>query len=458
MQKILLTISIIKRQIFAPAIPCMAALYFAALVGVSDAYLAGKIGNSALAAMSFCEPLWFLVTLLTTGVCSGVTVGLASKCPPKQIKTTSAAQLFIADCLLLSAGVGVILLCSALLLATILFNHPLWLSGTAKIVAEYFLVCSLSNLPFAIMQTQCAIFRAASNSRSVIVVWGVASTIEIVLSNLLIASGFHELTAFAAAWTVACSLASAVGFALLKPLMPNFQIKTYSKNFLPASHFCTSTMCVLSVGLPVLLGELGLLCGSISNLYVLSILPDAQKLEAAWTIKSRLEEVFVIVPISAIALTMAPFISWHRHKIDSKTLAANIALQSAFVFGLLQLLIAVVLQCAAHLISRLFNVDAASVELTAQTISLTAFAFPFFAIACILAAALEGIQKAMQVTVVSVIINLPVRAAIILAFKDCGMTGVAIANVLTQVLIAIAVFVIFKRAFASSKCPDWLVV
>jgi Na+-driven multidrug efflux pump len=208
----------IARVVLTPAIPIAIALWLSALVGLSDAYLAGKMSKTALAALGFCEPLWFLVTLLTTGLCSGISVGLAAKCSPDQIQNDDASQFFLVDSLVMSAVVGSLLLCSALFLSIILSAHPFWLSQTAKLVSDYFLVCAFSNLPFAIMQAQCAIFRAAGRGSHVVLLWGIAAFIEIAASNVLVSLGFLNLTILAATWIVACSVSAGVGFILMTGL------------------------------------------------------------------------------------------------------------------------------------------------------------------------------------------------------------------------------------------------
>ncbi|MDR3613568.1 MAG: MATE family efflux transporter [Candidatus Obscuribacterales bacterium] len=450
----------ISRVVLAPAIPMAIALWFSALIGLSDAYLAGKMSNTALAALGFCEPLWFLVTLLTTGLCSGIAVGLAAKCSRDHIQKDGASQFFLVDSLIICAAVGLLLLCGALILSVILSAHPFWLSRTAQLVADYFLVCALSNLPFAIMQGQCAIFRAAGRGNNVVLLWGVAASIEIVASNLLVDVGFLNLTVLAVTWTVACSVSAWIGFILMKPLLQNFDRRAYCRSNWSAH--VTTVHAVLSVGLPVAVGELGLICGSMLNLYVISTLPGAHNLEAAWAIKSRLEEAFEVVPICAIGLIIAPFMGWH-HGVRSKRVAnwaARISFQAAMTAGCALLMIVILIQFASRFLAGFFCVDSLLLEQTAQVISLASLAWPFFAVTYILSGALEGVRQTLIPTALHIIFALPVRLGLAIVLKDCpqfsGLTGVTIAGVVAQALLAIAIVAVFRRTFF--KCLARLTV
>jgi Na+-driven multidrug efflux pump len=438
-------------MVFVPAISVVLALWFSTLIGLSDAYLAGKMSKTALAAMGFCEPLWFLVTLLMTGLCSGISVGLAAICSPDHIDDDPAGQFFLVDSLLISGFVGSILLCGTMFLSLFLSHHPHWLSETAKPVADYFLICSLSNLPFALMQAQCAIFRATGRSRNVVLLWGTAALIEIAASNLFVGFGFLNLTTMAAAWVFACLTSACLGFILMKPLLQNFDRRIYCRSKL-FSH-ATTLRSVLSVGLPVAVGELGLICSSMLNMYIISTLPNAHNLEAAWAIKSRLEEALEVVPICAIGLAVAPFMGWH-HRVRSKRVlqwAARLSFQAAMAAGGAFFVVVVLIQFASRFLAGFFCGDGVLLEQTAQVISLASLAWPFFAIAYILSAALEGVRQTLFPTVLHLFFALPVRLGLSIVLKDCpqvlGITGVTIAGIIAQALLAIAIVVFFRHTF-----------
>ena len=447
--------------IFVPAMPVLIALGISTLVGLNDAYVAGKMSKTALAAMSFCEPLWFLVTLTTTGLCSGIAISLAAKFSPKHIKDDSSdQQFFLVDSLCISAVVGFILLFVALVLAFVLKGHPHWLSDTAAPVADYFFICSFSNLPFTIMQAQCAIFRATNKNKNVVWLWGTAAFVEIAASNLFVSLGFCNLTILAAAWSIACSIAACQGFFLLKPLLQNFDNHTYCRSHWSAH--VVNARSVLSIGLPVVIGELGLIGSSMLNLFIISTLPEAHNLEAAWAIKSRLEEALEIVPICAIALTVAPFIGWH-HSLSSKRVAiwaARISFQAAITAGFALSVAVILIQFASRLLVGFFCVDHALLEQTAQVIALGSYAWPFFAITCILSGALEGARQTLLPTALQIIFVLPVRLGLAVIFKNCslfsGIYGVTIAGVLAQTLLAFAIMAVFRRTFF--KCLARLTV
>ncbi|MES6380855.1 hypothetical protein U6R98_12260, partial [Cutibacterium acnes] len=101
--------------------------------------------------------------------------------------------------------------------------------------------------------------------------------------------------------------AASVGFLLLKPMLKTFEMR----KFLQAKfmHHRQNIIAILSIGAPIALSELGTIGSGILNLHIVSTLPHAHLCEAAWAIKSRLDEAIEIVPITAVGLTVVPFIA-----------------------------------------------------------------------------------------------------------------------------------------------------
>ena len=431
-------------HIFLPALPILLSLCFSAFIAISDGYLAAKMSTTDLAAMGFCEPLWFLIALLTTGLSAGISVGFAQKHTEQK-----NAQCFLVDSLITSCFLGLTLVVLALSLSSLLKLDPHWLSNTSLLVSKYFSICAFSNLPFALMQAQCAVFRSSGNGRHVLLIWGTAAILEIALSNFFVACGWLSLCAMATSWLFACLIASILGLFLLAPLLRSFAVRQYLRTGWKVH--ADNAALVLRIGLPIALSELGLICGSFLNLQIIATLPDAQILEGAWAIKSRLEEALEIVPICAVALVVSPFVSryWSRHSARSALWAARLASHAALFGGLILCAIAFITRLGVSSLVSYFGCDTALTEQAVHAVSIGCLAWPFFAVSQILFAAMEGTGKTLLPTLSNLICVLPIRYVLSSCFKNLphtnGMTGILMSGVIAQLIFVFAMVLLYRQ-------------
>lgn len=441
---------LVMKRIGGPSLPVWFSLTFGAAIALNDAALAARIGCKHVAAMGFCEPLWLLIALATTGLCSGVTVGLAQT---KQQKSQSV--LFLADSLIFACIVGLLLVLLGELVSFILGSNPTLLSGTAPLVARYFAICAFSNLPFTLMQVQCAVFRADGHNKRVLILWLTAACFEIVVSNILIVGcGWKSLEAQASAWGGACLIAASVGFFLLKQMLETFELR----KFLQATfmHHRQNITAILKVGVPIALSELGTIGSGILNLHIVSTLPQAHLCEAAWAIKSRLDEAIEIVPITAIGLTVVPFIATNLSSLRRRRLcqAFRTSIDAVVLaFAIMILLVLCAQFFAPFAVAQLCEEPELRFQAT-RLFTVGAAAWPLFAISQILFSTLEGMGAILAATLGSLICAIPLRLGLAVILKDCnyctfisGMTGITAAGILAQAAFAALMIILVYREY-----------
>ncbi len=456
-----------SRHIFVPALPVVAALFFSSLIGLSDAFLAGKMSTSDLAALGFSEPIWFLLNLSMTGLCTGVATGLASRYTgPKQLGTSDPKsaefQNFMVDSLILSLLVGSFLMFSGFLVSLVLQQNPLWLSGTAILVARYFLICSLSNIPFALMQAQCAIFRAIERTSGVLWLWATTTLVEISLSSYVVlrapsVPNLSGLDILAASWNLACVISVMIGFAMITDLFKRFNLRNYFYG--RVKHLENATY-ILKIGIPIAVSELGLVSASLLYLQMLSDSPHPQSIEAAWATKSRIEDFFEVAPATAIALMATPFIA---RNINSKrerrsSWSVRVIIEAAAISALLLLCASLCMPFIANKLIDCLGGDVAFQTSARSVVSLGSLAWPCFAVARVLTGALEGTGQSLVPTLVNLACALPIRLGIASILKNSspmsGVLAITISGIIAQALLALAMWHLFRRTFCAAAKID----
>ena len=479
-QKMSKSIRRTTRHIFVPALPVLAALFFSSLIGLSDAFLAGKMSTTELAALGFCEPIWFLLNLSMTGLGTGVAIGLASRFTRLKYSSTASTanvlpanlaeatalhhtdanefQIFLVDSLFLSLIVGFCLMFSGFLVAHVLEQNPTWFSGTANVVARYFWICSISNVPFALMQAQCAVFRAIDKTNAVLWLWGTATLIEISLSSyiVLVATNvpttLSGLSILAASWTLACLISAILGFAMMADLFKRFNLRNYFG--FRVKHLENATY-ILKIAIPIATSELGQIVASFLYLQMLFDSPQPQCLEAAWATKSRIEDFFEVAPANAIALIAAPFIGRHINSRDRRAApwSVRITVEAAVISGLFSLCAALCTPLIANKLIACLGGDLSFQTSAYSVVSLGSLAWPCFAVARILTGALEGTGRCLIPTILNLICALPVRLTLATLLKNSslmsGLSALTISGIITQALLALIMLHLFRSTF----CP-----
>jgi Na+-driven multidrug efflux pump len=212
------------------------------------------------------------------------------------------------------------------------------------------------------------------------------------------------------------------------------------------------------IGLPIALSELGLLASGFLNLHMISLLPQANTLEAAWAIKTRLEEFANVAPVCALAFGVTPFVARHwESSWKSKRVWAKHILSTAIAFSTLvpALLCAVAPLASAGLVD-IFTAEAAVQEKTCIVLTLSTLAWPFFTVAQLFFSALAGAGKTFIPSLLTLICILPLRFCLAFILKDCpGLEGVAlltVSGVIAQAVLA-AGMVIYFFAMMKERSP-----
>src|ERR1700733_14728961 len=65
------------RQVFKAAVPIWLTFAFGVLIAFNDMQIASRLGPAAQAAMGLCETVWYLFTLIASGIAGGIGTGVS---------------------------------------------------------------------------------------------------------------------------------------------------------------------------------------------------------------------------------------------------------------------------------------------------------------------------------------------------------------------------------------------
>jgi Na+-driven multidrug efflux pump len=294
--------------------------------------------------------------------------------------------------------------------------------------------------------------------------WLIATVIEICLANLCLILGCRSLTAMAASWGIACFAAMIEGFRLFSPFMREFDFSAYRK-----AHWKThlgDVQHICEIALPIALSELGLVASSFLNLHMISLLPGAKTLEAAWAIKTRIEEFVSFAPACAVAFSVTPFVArYSQSRWNNKQVwATNILLTAITISTIAPILVCLILQLMSGALVRIFTTEAAVQEKACLVLTLSSFAWPFFTITQLVFSALAGKGKTFLPSIATLICILPLRFGLALLLKDCpaleGITAITISGVIAQAVLAACMigclFATMKMRLKAGRIPSFL--
>jgi Na+-driven multidrug efflux pump len=203
--------------------------------------------------------------------------------------------------------------------------------------------------------------------------------------------------------------------------------------------------------MPVAAGEMGVVCGGLINLQMLSMLPDATLFEAAWAVKARVEDALLVVPSCSIGMILTAFIARYRsgHSRKRARWAALVAIQASSLSFLVLIAGAVGVSLVSPvMVDQLF----ASSELTLCTVRILficCLSWPLFGLSTFCCAALEGTGKTLLPAALSLAFVLPVRLLLMWIFKASGVvTGsdiVTLAGAASYAILALSLVCLVRK-------------
>jgi putative MATE family efflux protein len=411
------------------------------LIGLVDLSLAGVLGENAQSALGVADQVLFLMMLVTTGLCAGVSTLV---CQSWGAGNLNLVNVYKRDGLQIAFVIGLLAMLAGLASAESLANIFCVNANAAKQAVDYIRICSLANLPWAIVQCHGAIFRGIGKAHLSTYQWLLIAFIAVTpgVATVLNIYAFQSLTSLAFAWVLASIVGAGLGQKMLDRVLPDSDLDRWN-----IASLTKHARDIFAVGGPVLIAEVSWLASNLILYALLVKLPDGAAAQVAWTVKLKVEETIAYAPLLACGMATAVLVGHqigaNNHKA-ARNIASKIAIGSSTAMFLIGCMTAWV---APYLVTYFINVPSIQ-SICHQLLVGSVLTFPLNAITIVLAAVFEGAGKTLPPMLIHLcsffVVRVPV-AWLLVSYSDAGVFAVWWAKCLSALLAAIAMIVIYKR-------------
>ncbi len=422
------------------AIPLFISLSMISAISLVDIFLAGLLGPEAQAALGIADQVVFLNMLVMTGFCAGVNALVSQSVGARDLVE---AGRYIKCSLLASALVGIVATAvgffAADLIASAFAADPI----VRQEAAMFIRLCSLGNLPWALVMCQGAIFRASGQAGLCIWQWSIVTVLCIgaELVAFFLMPGCRSMAPMAISWDLTICAGYFVGARSLRRSLPG------AAPFL-LGQFVQYGRSIFAVGVPVMVGDLCWLTSNLLLFSMLSLLPHATTAQAAWTLQLKLEEALAYVPLRACCLATATLVGNGAGAGDlpgARQLARRVACAAALIMFVVGCATAIV----APYVVQMASADAEVKKLSQQLLIGSIVTFPMNALALVLASAMEGAGATLLPMTVNIIglvlVRLPFAWLLALPL-GWGVAGVWTAKCFSNIVTVGGMVLAFRRS------------
>ena len=437
------------RSTAAPVVPLYLSWLLMALIGIVDLALASRIDTHAQAALGIADQILFLTMLAMSGLAGGLNSCMSQALGAGNLPLVRAYKH---AGLMITIAIGLLATLAGLCLATPLARLFCADQTVVNHASRYIAICSLANLPWAMIQCQGAIFRSLGCPQVVAYQWLLITVVAIVPGSIAFfyLPSCHSLLPIAIAWVIASIAGCSFGQSLVSEALPNL---TGSK--IQRDQLIERIRDILKVAVPILISEMSWLVSNLLLFCLLAKLPDGATAQAAWTIKLKVEETVAYAPLLAMGMATSTMVG---HKVGALRPAAAMTLTKTLtIVSTLAMLIAGCLTALlAPYITPSLTSDAAASQLAQTLLVSAALTYPLMAISNLLASAFEGTGKTLR----PMLINFPgffglrlPLAWLLMAPVGAGLMGVLAAKTISCAFTAFAMVSIFERSPWASITP-----
>jgi Na+-driven multidrug efflux pump len=184
----------------------------------------------------------------------------------------------------------------------------------AQVGTQYLELCAFGNLPFIVSCCLGAIFRSFAAPKYCLYLWLLTAGISIAGSFLLAAAPRqwcgNSVAALAIAWDIGCLVGTSAGLIWLRRLFRTLPLtgdsaKPVDLEALAGSGSIQRLLDIATVSVPAVVADSCWILANFLVFRILSVLPDATRAQAAWSIALKLEETFALMPLVALNLAAA---------------------------------------------------------------------------------------------------------------------------------------------------------
>lgn len=427
------------RSAAAPVLPLYLSWLLMAFIGIVDLALASRIDTHAQAALGIADQILFLNMLAMSGLAGGLNSCMSQALGGGNLPL---ARAFKKAGLMITTVIGVLATLAGLCLAEPLAR--MFCADEAVVIhaALYIAICSLANLPWAMIQCQGAIFRSLGCPQIIAYQWLLITVIAIVPGScaFFYLPGCHSLVPIAIAWVMASIVGCSFGHALVSDALPNAPSNRLDQ-------VIDRIRDILKVAIPILVSEMSWLLSNLLLFCLLAKLPEGATAQAAWTIKLKVEETVAYAPLLAMGMATATMVG---HKVGAlRPEAARTLTQGLTILSTATMLIAGCLTAllAPYIVPTL-TADVAASRLSQTLLVSAVITYPLMAISNLLASAFEGTGKTLQPMLINFAgyfaLRLPL-AWLLTAPVGAGVMGVLAAKAISCAFTAWAMITFFER-------------
>ncbi len=434
----------IPQAIWQLFFPLALAMGISSTVGLLDMYVAGKIGSAAQAAVGLGDQLIFLVIVLGTGIstaCSAFVSRFTGARNYRAVVEYSQKSLLVAT-----------ILGSIATLVGFCLAEPILKSMGAKndvllLAVPYAKYSSLANLPFVLSLCFAAIFRAqgeTKRSASILIITALTSNVLCFVFFFLMS--IHSLFALAYSWIIGASAGCLLGYCEYRRSISKLAREPNSVS--ETAQIKKEAMKeLLDLGIPAILSELAMVFSQLLIYRMLSELPQSEALQAAWTVKLKIEELIALIPLIAFSSSTAVLVG---QSLGAKmTERAGKIVQLALVLAVTaMLIIGTMLTLNAEFIANRLCSRAEIALLTNQFLAPSVILLPLSAASSTLVAALEGaglIKIPMIMNYFFQVFGKYQFSAHLNHLRPSKLEGIGFGLCLAQILMLISVLVYGKK-------------
>ncbi len=268
-----------------------------ALASLFDAWIAGRIGSSAQAAIGVGTQIMYLLIILTNALPMGTSAlvsrfwGAGDKANALEAARHSIIFAFFFGTASVIFGLSI---CRPLL--RFLGATP----ETEELAWQLLQFELLSNLPFCVLWITKAVFRAKGNARLPMAITFFTCAVTVCSELLLCIYPFQlGMAGIGISWLVASFLSAAIILHLLKE--SDFGNALNLKYLMPKYWSLTWLKRLMNIGIPACIQDVVWVVCNFAILLILARTHDPTAGQAAWAVGLRVEELLASFPLYALA-------------------------------------------------------------------------------------------------------------------------------------------------------------
>ncbi len=363
--------------------PLLLTTIAASLVGMTDLFVAGRLGSAPQAAVGISEQIIFTFLLFMMATGTGTTALVSRYWGSGNRKR---AARFAGQSLALSITLGLCLSAVAQLTAHYALGFFTHSDAVKELGTTYLALFSFGMIPLSVVYIGNASFNAIGKSTTTLLVVAVMTSIQIsgdfltVIYNWPVAGlGIRGI-----AYSYLCGATASSITTII--LLRRSQIRESLNLIFPIVR--GMILKVINIGLPSAFQRIGWSVSVFGLFFILSMTRFPTEAQAAWAIGMRVEGL-IFMPIMALSMAVASIVGQNlgAKQIDR---AYRAGWRVTWVGIVMLSFMGVILFVCAGQIARLMSNDANTIAIVISYLRINALSEPFLALAMILSGALQG--------------------------------------------------------------------